>query len=190
MYTHFITRPFRILPRRTSEITRTYYNISSVSIILDREILPFETKNYCQSFSSRSLLSSPYSYAVFASSSSYFSTPATFVKIPESQRDRGGKRATIRSNGPRLCILHFFSKNLEPPLSRGLFIKIARVTTYVKFFAIFPLYRGPLLTLGTAGPTTPPVIHRMNNFRAIVIAKFNPKMNEVPPRMPLHDLDD
>lgn len=30
----------------------------------------------------------------------------------------------------------------------------------------------------------------MNNFRAIVIAKFNPKMNEVPPRMPLHDLDD
>lgn len=153
VYTHFITRPFRILPRRTSEITRTYYNISSVSIIFDREILPFETntKNYCQSFHPDPCFHPPppYSYAVFASSSSYFSTPATFVKIPGNRKGIAIGNGPRYDRRPRLCILPFF----------GSFIKIARVTTLpltLNFFYNFLVVSWPPLpTLGTVGPTTP-----------------------------------
>lgn len=102
VYTHFIiTRPFRILPRRTSEITRTYYNISSVSIIFDREILPFETntKNYCQSFHPDPCFHPPPLLLrcfrlVFVL---LLDTRDICQNSRESQRDRDRKRATIRS---------------------------------------------------------------------------------------------
>lgn len=53
--------------------THTYYNISSVSIIFDREFLPFETntKNYCQLFHPQILAFIPLLFTlVYASSSS------------------------------------------------------------------------------------------------------------------------
>lgn len=141
--THFITRPFRILLRRTSE----RYIHTYIHIIIYQAFLLYSIESFSRSkrirkiianyFIHISLLSSPFTLftLVFASSSSHFSThfPRHF-RIQKFRRNRDRKRDK-KKEGPRSTTEITFPL----PLSRSLLISSqkSRKSTYIIVHRLF-----------------------------------------------------
>lgn len=152
--THFITRPFRILLRRTSE----RYIHTYIHIIIYQAFLLYSIESFSRSkrirkiianyFIHISLLSSPFTLftLVFASSSSHFSThfPRHF-RIQKFRRNRDRKRDKKRRG-------HDTTEVTFPlPLSRSLLTSSqkSRKSTYIIVRRLFveTLARSPIIAI-------------------------------------------